>query len=123
MFGQLAVAQGVEVTADELRAMTIFVAVILIIGAALDIGLGLAVLAGRNWARLALMLFCVFTTITSFVANVRGVDVIGLADLPVVGGSILVLLALSSHRARDYAARGRHLAKEVSAETSASIAP
>ena len=69
------------------------------------------------------MLFCVFTTITAFVANVRGVDVIGLADLPVVGGSILVLLALSSHRARDYAARGRHLAKEVSAETSASIAP
>ena len=109
-------------TNDELRGVTMFLAVLLIIGTAFDIGLGLAVLAGRNWARLALMLFCVFTTVTAFIANVRGVEVIGLANLPVVGGSILVLLALSSHRARDYAARDRHISKEVSAETPASTA-
>ena len=93
----------------------------ILIAALFDLGPSLVLLAGRNWARLALMLFCVFTTITAFVCErARGGSIIGLADLPIVGGSILVLLALSSHRARDYAARGRHIAKEVSAETPAS---
>ena len=39
----------------------------------------------------------------AFVANVRGVESITLSHLPTVGISVLVLLALSSHRARDYA--------------------
>ena len=78
-------------------------AVVLIIVAILDLGLGLAVLAGRNWARLFLMLACVLSTVTAFIAKARGQQVIALADLPVIGASILVLLALSSHRARDYA--------------------
>ena len=39
-----------------------------------------------------------------------------LGNLPLIGSSILVLLALSSHRARDYAARGRPVRKRVTAE-------
>jgi len=92
-------------------------AVLLAVGAAVDIGLGVSVLAGVNWARLVLMLFCVVTTTSAFMANARGLEVIVLTNLPSVAGSILVLLALSSHRARDYAARGRHRPKEVAAET------
>jgi len=91
------------------------------VAAAFDIGHGLGVLAGRNWARLMLMVFCVFTTTVAFIGNARGVEVVVLTDLPAVGGSILVLLALSSHRARDYAARGRHRPKEIAAETSKAL--
>ena len=34
-------------------------------------------------------------------------------SLPTVGLSIMVLLALSSHRARAYAERGRHVPKRI----------
>jgi len=68
-----------------------------------------------------LMVFCVFTTTVAFIGNARGVEVVVLTDLPAVGGSILVLLALSSHRARDYAARRRHRPKEIAAETSKAL--
>ena len=61
----------------------------------------LAVLAGRNWARLLLMFSCVLATTFAFIGNARGVDLIALTELPSVAASILVLLALSSHRARD----------------------
>ena len=114
----LAGAEAVDVAGLSPRVLSRLTGVVLIIVAILDLGLGLAVLAGRNWARLFLMLVCVLSTITAFVANARGQQVVGLADLPVVGASVLVLLALSSHRARDYAARGRHIAKEVSAGNS-----
>jgi LssY C-terminus len=91
---------------------------LLLLGAAVvDIGMGVAVLAGRNWARLTLMIFCVFTTTPAFVADVAGTQVIALAQLPSVATNILVLLGLSSHRARDFAARGRARPKEVAAET------
>lgn len=118
---RLIVAQGVEVPADEIRAATILLAVILAVAATVDIGLGLTVLAGRNWARLVLMLFCVISTTVAFTANARGMEVIALTDLPSVAASILVLLALSSHRARDYAVRGRRRPKEVAAETTKAL--
>ena len=102
-------AEAVDGADPNPQVLSMLTAIVLIIIAILDLGLGLAVLAGRNWARLLLMLVCVLSTVTAFVANARGQQVIGLADLPVVGASILVLLALSSHRARDYAARGRGL--------------
>jgi hypothetical protein len=80
----------------------------------IEIGLAIAVFAGRNWARLVLMLACVVTTIIAFVGNANGSDAVTLAtSLPTVGLSIMVLLALSSHRARDYATRGRHIPKRI----------
>jgi hypothetical protein len=79
-----------------------------------DIGLAVAVFLGRNWARIWLMLSCVLTTTTAFLGSVRGSEAITLAtSLPTVGISILVLLALSSHRAREYAERGRHVPKRI----------
>jgi hypothetical protein len=82
--------------------------------ASIDIGLAFAVFVGRNWARIVLMLSCVLTTIVAFIGNANGSQAVTLAtSLPTVGLSILVLLALSSHRARQYATRGRHLPKRV----------
>jgi len=82
--------------------------------ALVDIGLALAVFFGRNWARILLMLSCVVTTIGAFIGNANGSEVVALAtSLPTVGLSIMVLLALTSHRARAYAARGRHVPKRI----------
>jgi LssY C-terminus len=79
-----------------------------------DIGLAVAVFFGRNWARIVLMLSCVFTTTLAFIGNANGSEAVTLAtSLPTVGLSIMVLLALSSHRARAYAARGRHTPKRI----------
>jgi hypothetical protein len=82
--------------------------------ALIDIGLAIAVFAGRNWARLLLMLSCVVTTTGAFIGNANGSEAVTLAtSLPTVGLSIMVLLALSSHRARAYAERGRHVPKRI----------
>ena len=82
--------------------------------ALIDIGLAIAVFAGRNWARLLLMLSCVVTTTAAFIGNANGSEAVTLASsLPTVGLSIMVLLALSSHRARAYAERGRHVPKRI----------
>jgi LssY C-terminus len=79
-----------------------------------DIGLAVAVFVGRNWARIVLMLSCVLTTTLAFIGNANRSEAVTLAtSLPTVGLSIMVLLALSSHRARDYAARGRRLPKRI----------
>jgi LssY C-terminus len=80
----------------------------------IDIGLAVAVFLGRNWARIVLMLSCVFTTTLAFIGNANGSEAVTLAtSLPTVGLSIMVLLALSSHRARAYAERGRHVPKRI----------
>jgi LssY C-terminus len=82
--------------------------------ALIDIGLAIAVFAGRNWARLLLMLSCVVTTTAAFIGNANGSEAVTLAtSLPTVGLNIMVLLALSSHRARVYAERGRHVPKRI----------
>jgi hypothetical protein len=82
--------------------------------AQVDIGLAIAVFVGRNWARLVLMLSCVITTTGAFIGNANGSEAVTLAtSLPTVGINIMVLLALSSHRAREYAARGRHIPKRI----------
>jgi hypothetical protein len=93
----------------DLDAFEVLAAVVLLVAAIVDIGLGMAVLAARNWARLVLMTVCVFSTVGAFSASVRGEDSITLASLPTLASSILVLLALSSHAARDYA-QSRHRA-------------
>ena len=95
------------------RALIIAGSVVALI-ALVDIGLALAVFFGRNWARILLMLSCVLTTIGAFIGNANGSEAVTLAtSLPTVGLSIMVLLALSSHRAREYAARGRHMPKRI----------
>jgi hypothetical protein len=83
----------------------------------IDIGLALAVYAGRNWARILLMLSCVVTTIGAFIGSANGSEAVTLASLPTVGVNIMVLLALSSYRARQYAVRGRHTPKRIAGRT------
>lgn len=73
-----------------------------------DILLGVATFVGRNWARLLLLFYSVVTTTSAFVSSVTGTEVIGIAQLPTIATGTLVLLALSSHRAREFAVRGRH---------------
>jgi LssY C-terminus len=111
-YANLIKLEGVDIDGGRpaLIAGGILIAVISVV----DIGLALAVFTGRNWARLLLMLSCVVTTTAAFIGNANGSEAVTLATtLPTVGVSIMVLLALSSHRAREYAARGRHLPKRI----------
>jgi hypothetical protein len=100
------------ITGSSAASATAFIAVAL-----LDVGLGIATYYGRNWARVLLMLFCASTILVAFVATVSGGPrpTLG-SDLPHVGLGILVLLALTSPGARQYATRGSHLPKRVSGE-------
>ena len=83
-----------------------------------DMGLAVAVFFGRNWARILLMLSCVLTTTFAFIGNANGSEAVNLGtSLPTVGLSIMVLLALTSHRARAYATRGRHIPKRIAGRT------
>lgn len=88
-------------------AVAVFGAFLCLVGG-FDALMGVATFIGRNWSRLVLMVISVASTIGAFVSNATGAQVIGLAQLPTVAVSILVLLALSSHRAREFAVRGRH---------------
>ncbi len=73
-----------------------------------DAWLGIAILAGRNWARIGLMGVCAATATAGLAASLgRSGHPIGLASLPSLGASVLVLMALSSPTARDWALRGR----------------
>ena len=83
------------------------VAAALVVVALLELGLGLATLAGRNWARLWLMGSAVVAVVGAFATNLTGSQRITLLGLPTTATSILLLLALTSHRARAYAVRGR----------------
>ena len=106
------------VTIDGGRPALILAGCIVAIVSLVDIGLAVAVFFGRNWARIWLMLSCVLTITTAFVGNARGSEVVTLATtLPTVGLSILVLLALSSHRARAFAERGRRVPKHIAGLT------
>jgi hypothetical protein len=105
-------AQGVNIEGGRPALIVAGSAVAFI--ALIDIGLAIAVFAGRNWARLLLMLSCVVTTTAAFIGNANGSEAVTLAtSLPTVGLNIMVLLALSSHRARVYAERGRHVPKRI----------
>jgi hypothetical protein len=101
-------------TVEGGRGAVIVAGAVLAFVGLIDIALAFAVFVGRNWARILLMLSCVVTTIGAFIGNANGSDVVTLAtSLPTVGLSIMVLLALSSHRAREYATRHRHVPKRV----------
>ena len=87
-------------------------AVVLVLFALVELGLGAATLLGRNWARLWLMGSAVATTVGAFATNLTGSNRITLLSLPATATSILVLLALTSQRAREHADRGRRAAVE-----------
>ena len=80
-------------------------AIFLLVGAAVDAMLAWAVLRGRNWARIWLMSLSVFSTVVAFLAHANAAPGLTPKQLVPVAGSILVLLALSSHAAREYAGR------------------
>ncbi|MGI3783493.1 MAG: LssY C-terminal domain-containing protein, partial [Janthinobacterium lividum] len=87
-----------EVDLGQLLARRTFgagVAVFLVVFALVELGLGLATLAGRNWARLWLMGSAVGTTVLAFASNLTGSERITLLGLPATTTSILVLLALT----------------------------
>jgi hypothetical protein len=79
------------------------VTVAYLVAASIDLVLGLAILRGSNRARLTQMMVSALTTLTIFLSVSRGHRDVTLGMLPTVGLSILVLLALSSHRSRDFA--------------------
>jgi hypothetical protein len=97
-----------RIEAGDPAGVTTTAVVLLLILALGDIGLASAVVYRRNWARIVLMLSSVVAVVPGFIDDARHLDVITLATLPTVGMSILILLALSSHRARDYTAQHRH---------------
>ena len=103
----------VEINGQGGPAFFVFGGIVLIVAATWDILLGVANLLGRNWARLLLMLASVIAVLSSFISNAAGSEVINLGTLPTVAISILVLLALSSHRAREYASRRRRQPKRL----------
>jgi hypothetical protein len=110
-------------TAGQFKLVLVAVGAFLGLVGLVDVGLGLATFFGRNWARVLLMLSSVVGIVAAFAGDVGGSDVVTLAtNLPTVGLSILVLLALSSHRARDYASRGRHLPKRMAGRPGAQTA-
>ncbi|MCD4532852.1 LssY C-terminal domain-containing protein [Nocardioides sp. cx-169] len=78
--------------------------VVAVIGLAVcEVALALMVLAGRNWARLLLAAGCSVTAAVSMVVSVVGhAPPVGIGELLTAGGSILVLMALSSQQAREY---------------------
>jgi len=116
------VLEGSVEGASELVVVAIAAAVVALAGL-VDIGLGLATFVGRNWARLILMFFSVISMISAFVSSVTGVQVVGLAQLPTIATGTLVLLALSSHRAREFAVRGRHHPQAVAGQVLDEITP
>jgi hypothetical protein len=108
MRDQAEVALDGELQGVSALAVVIVVAAVIGLFGLIDILLGVATFVGRNWARLTLMLYSVFATTSAFVSSATGVEVVGLAQLPTIAAGTLVLLALSSHRAREFAVRGRH---------------
>ena len=89
-------------------------AAVLAVSAVMDVSLGTATFRGRNWARIVLMLFSVFQIVGAFAAQASGGPRLTLgAGLPAVALGILVLLALTSHRSRDYATRPKASGRPV----------
>lgn len=89
----------------------------ILVVAALDLGLGLATYFGRNWARVLLMLNSATTILVAFVATAGGGPRPTLGSgLPHVGLGILVLLALTSPGARQFATRRRPVPAPVTGD-------
>ncbi|WP_182526808.1 LssY C-terminal domain-containing protein [Nocardioides dongkuii] len=95
---------AVGATVYVVQESTTVLAVTVAILAVCEGALALATLAAWNWARLLLVAGCSVTAVTAMTVSFVGHrPPVGLGQLLTVGGSILVLLALSSQEARDYA--------------------
>jgi hypothetical protein len=103
--------------------VVIVAAVVIALAGLIDIGLGVATFVGRNWARLILMLFSAGSMMAAFVSSLTGVEVVGIAQLPTIATGTLVLLALSSHRAREFAVGGRHHPRALAGQVLNEITP
>ena len=104
------------ISGDPVTVLVVVVVYLATFGV-LDVVLGIATYRGTNWGRILVMLTAVVSTAIAFVSNARGTSVVTLGTLPGVAAGILVLLALSSHRARAFAEQPRSAPKEISAET------
>jgi hypothetical protein len=89
------------------RVVGWLLAAALVVLAVGELGLGVATLAGRNWARLWLMGSAVVTTVGAFASNLTGSERVTILSLPTSATAVLLLLALTSHRAREFASRPR----------------
>jgi len=104
LLGQPQVLTGEPSATTDPVPLTVVAALFLVFALG-DIGAALAVMSGHNGARILLMSSSVVAVITAFIDNANDSDVITLQASPTVGISILILLALSSHRSRDFATR------------------
>jgi hypothetical protein len=92
--------------ADVALLVSEVTAAVLAVSAVIDLVLGVATFRGRNWARILLMLFSMVQIVGAVVTQASGGPRPTLtAGLPTIALGILVLLALTSHRSRDYATR------------------
>jgi hypothetical protein len=79
---------------------------VLLAAAVIDVFLAGTIIAGRNWARLLLMAACSITALVAMSDFFTGDHrVVKVHELLTSGGSILVILALSSPGAREFATR------------------
>jgi hypothetical protein len=96
---------GLDVSARDVETAALWGAPALAVYGVLDLVLAVAVLRGSNLARLVLMAVSTAATVTAFVSDLGNDRSVTLTHLPTVGVNILVILALSSPRARAYAER------------------
>jgi hypothetical protein len=85
--------------------VTGFVVAVLLGLTVVDVLLGLAVWHGHTWARLCLMSASAVATAVAFASTAGHRESVGVAELPTLCTSIVVLLALSSPRAREWSGR------------------
>lgn len=90
--------------------------IVLILIGLIEVGFAAAVFLGRNWARILIMLSSVVTIGLVFQNSLDTDSRVTLSnDLPTLATSILVLMGLSSYRARNWATRHRHAPRRVTA--------
>jgi len=103
--GLLGDPSGVSKLAGDVNSSS-HAAIAFAVVAVVDLVLAVSTYRGRNWSRILLLLFSATTICIEFVSSVRGSPRPTLGSgLPVIALGILVLLALTSDRSREYALR------------------
>ena len=98
------VVDGVDgLTAEGVEAFQIIYAVVFGLAGVLDLVLAWSVMRGHNWARLLIMALGAFSV--GLIAVQTYGSRVEPGQLPVTALTIFVLLALSSHRAREWSTR------------------
>ncbi|MFN8189156.1 MAG: LssY C-terminal domain-containing protein [Nocardioidaceae bacterium] len=94
---------GQDLTAAQVDAVKFTYAAVFLVVGALDLLLAWKAMSGRNWARLLLM--AVGAVSVALIAVQTYGSRVQASQLPVTALTIFVLLALSSHRAREWSTR------------------